>query len=72
MQHSIATEIPIPETCSLKPKATTAYFADSFSTLVPKSDLSATQLFILTAKRIPAWVDSLMAVRNKIVKWVGL
>lgn len=72
MQHSSVTEIPIPETCSLKPKSTTAYFADSFSTLIPKSDLSATQLFILTAQRIPAWVDRLMAVRNKIVKWVGL
>lgn len=72
MQYSIASEIPIPVTCSLEPKTKTAYFADSFSTLVPKSDLSATQLFILTAKRIPAWVDGLMSVRNKLVKWVGL
>ena len=65
-------EIPIPSTCSLASGASTAHFADAFSTLVPHSDLTATQLFALITQRIPAWVDTLMALRNKAVKLVGL
>jgi hypothetical protein len=65
-------EIPIPSDCSLHESAQSAYFADAFATLVPRSDLTATQLYAAVMRSTPAWVDSLMRARNGVVAWFGL
>ncbi len=70
--HSLVKEIPIPATCSLHAHAQTASFADAFSTLVPRSDLTATELFVAIGRQTPAWINSLMNLRNSVVRQLGL
>jgi Protein of unknown function (DUF2867) len=65
-------EVSIPIDCSLHESAQNAYFADAFSTLIPRSDLTATQLYAAVMRSTPAWVDSLMRARNGVVAWFGL
>jgi hypothetical protein len=71
MNH-IVEEIPIPADCSLQARAHTADFADAFTVRIPRSDLTATQIYAALANHTPAWVDSLMAVRNQVVRLFGL
>jgi hypothetical protein len=71
MTHQVK-EISIPAGCSLHARAQTASFADAFSTLVPRSDLTATELFIAIGRQTPAWINSLMNLRNSIVRQLGL
>lgn len=68
----LVKEIPIPATCSLHARAQTASFADAFSTLVPRSDLTATQLFTAIGRQTPSWINSLMSLRNSVVRQLGL
>jgi Protein of unknown function (DUF2867) len=65
-------EVPIPSDCSLFESSRTAYFADAFETRVPHSDLTATQLYGAVMRSTPAWVDTAMRVRNRIVRLFGL
>ncbi len=65
-------EVPIPADCTLFASTHTAYFADAFETLVPRSNLTATQLYSAVMRSTPAWVDGLMKVRNRIVRLFGL
>jgi hypothetical protein len=67
-----AQEIPIPTDCSLHASAQSAYFADAFTTLVPRSDLTATQLYGAVMRSTPKWVDNAMHARNRIVRLFGL
>jgi Protein of unknown function (DUF2867) len=69
---STAQEIPIPADCSLHDSARSAYFADAFTALVPRSELTAMQIYLAVAGKTPPWVDFLMATRNRVVSWVGL
>jgi hypothetical protein len=71
MNH-LVKEIPIPTDCSLQKSARTADFADAFETLVPHSNLTATQLYGAVMRSTPQWVDSAMLVRNRIVRLFGL
>jgi Protein of unknown function (DUF2867) len=65
-------EVPIPADCSVYASARTAYFADAFETLVPCSDLTATQLYGAVMRSTPKWIDSAMLTRNRIVRLFGL
>jgi Protein of unknown function (DUF2867) len=65
-------EVPIPIECSLHASARTAYFADAFETLVPRSHLTATQLYGAVMRSTPKWVDTAMLARNRIVRLFGL
>jgi hypothetical protein len=65
-------EIPIPVECSLHGSAHNASFADAFSTLVQRSDLTALQVYAAIARDTPGWVEGLMALRNQMVRVVGL
>jgi Protein of unknown function (DUF2867) len=65
-------EVPIPADCSLFESARTAYFADAFETLVPRSQLTATQLYSVVMRSTPAWVDRAMRARNRVVQYLGL
>jgi Protein of unknown function (DUF2867) len=69
---STAQEVPIPIDCSLYNSAQSAYFADAFTALVPRSDLTATQLYGAVMRSTPKWVDNAMLARNRIVRWFGL
>lgn len=49
-----------------------ASFADSYRERVPYRGQSALQLFLLMARHTPAWIDTLMRLRNALVKRLGL
>jgi Protein of unknown function (DUF2867) len=68
----MVAETPIPNDCILHPRQAGANFADCFCTLVPRSNLSALDIYRAVAKRTPAWVEALMRVRNLIVQAFGL
>jgi Protein of unknown function (DUF2867) len=66
--QTITKEVLIRPDCSSR----TAYFADAFETLVPRSDLTATQLYGVVMRSTPKWVDNAMRARNRIVRLFGL
>jgi Protein of unknown function (DUF2867) len=70
--QNMTQEVPIPVDCSLHASARTAYFADAFETLIPHSNLTATQLYCAVMRSTPKWVDSAMLARNRIVRLFGL
>jgi hypothetical protein len=76
MSNTMVQEIAIPTNCSLYASAyntqSPADFADCFATLVPRSDLTALQIYAAVARQTPAWVDALMAARNRVVGLLGL
>jgi hypothetical protein len=49
-----------------------SYYSDSYSFCSNKEDRVALQVWLDHASKIPAWVDFLMASRNKIVSILGL
>lgn len=68
----MSREVPIPVDCSLHASARTAYFADAFETLVPHSNMTATQIYAAIMRSTPKWVDIAMLTRNRIVRLFGL
>ena len=64
--------VPLPTSCQLTPTQHDADFADAYETLLPKSDLSATEIYCAVMRQTPSWVDALMRLRNKIVQPLGL
>lgn len=49
-----------------------AYFHDCYSVAVPDTGQSALQCFLTAVANTPPWINSLMALRNRIVQLVGL
>jgi hypothetical protein len=49
-----------------------AYFHDAWAIRASKPNLNALEQFLRVAKNTPAWIDRLMALRNRIVALVGL
>ncbi len=75
MDVNVAPEVcetTIAPSCSLFASANSSNFADAFTILLPHSELSATQLFILIGQATPIWINRLMTLRNSIVKQIGL
>jgi hypothetical protein len=68
----IARAVPLPANCQLAPTQHDADFADAYETLVPKSDLSATEIYCAVMRQTPGWVDALMWLRNRVVQPLGL
>lgn len=63
---------PMPSDCSLVAITANASFADTFTVIVPHSTLTALQIYAAVARHTPGWVETLMALRNKAVRMVGL
>jgi len=49
-----------------------AFYHDSYRIALPASEASALELYLRVARRTPAWVNRLMALRNWMVSLVGL
>jgi Protein of unknown function (DUF2867) len=64
--------VPLPANCQLAPTQHDADFADAYETLVPTSDLSATQIYCAVFGQTPGWVKALMWLRNRVVQPFGL
>ncbi|MBS4096174.1 MAG: DUF2867 domain-containing protein [Sulfuricella sp.] len=62
----------VPPGSAIHARLPGAYFFDCHAVAVPHTSRSALDLFLSALKNSPAWVNSLMALRNKLVKFVGL
>lgn len=67
---AIKTLIP-PTDDALATKHQAPYFRDALKTSVSKHQLSPSQLQYAIFNYLPNWVQGLMSLRNKIVKWFG-
>jgi hypothetical protein len=67
-----------PFSCSVPPESainaslTGAYYYDCYAVAVPDTKRFALGYFLNSLRNTPLWVNSLMALRNKIVQLVGL
>lgn len=66
------TPIDVPLASALSQDLHNAHFYDCYSTAIVADQCSAFELYLSVASRMPAWVNFLMDVRNKIVPLVGL
>jgi hypothetical protein len=49
-----------------------AHFKDSYSVITVKNELDPLQIYLLMVNNTPVWINSLLSIRNKIVKLLGL
>lgn len=67
-----ATVSEVPPGSAINARLPGAYFHDSYVISVPDATRSALSYFLTAVANTPPWVNSLMALRNKIVRFVGL
>jgi hypothetical protein len=70
MNRVFATEIP--SGTGIGAYRVGADFADAWAAPLADASLSPTEIFLRTVRATPAWVASAMAVRNRLVRLVGL
>src|SRR6218665_1343611 len=66
------TEIDVPAASRLAPEVAVSHFHDSYEMAVDVTGRSAMALALATFGRTPWWVERLMALRNRVVSFVGL
>lgn len=64
--------IALPEGSVIHAALPGAQYADAYQTPDPQPDASALQAWLDVVARTPGWTQALMAVRNKLVRLVGL
>lgn len=64
--------IAVPSASQLSGELAGAYFHDCYERPVPADAPSAMALYLASVARTPAWVNVLMALRNRVVSLVGL
>lgn len=68
--HATLSDVP-PES-AINARLSGAYFHDCYVISVPDTTPTALNYFLTALANTPPWVNSLMALRNKIVLFVGL
>lgn len=68
----MVSPVPIPAACRLAATQHDADFADAYEVLVPRSALSATEIYRAITRQTPGWVEGLMRLRNQVVQPFGL
>lgn len=63
--------LPLPQHDDLDSKAVEPYFRDALQTKVERTELTPSQLQQAIFNYLPSWVNTLMAIRNRIVKVFG-
>ena len=64
--------VPLPEGTVIHAALPHAQYADAYQTPDPHPGTSARQAWLDVVARTPGWTQALMAVRNKLVRLVGL
>lgn len=67
-----ATPATVPPASAINARLPGAYFHDCYLISVPDQTQTALSYFLTALTHTPPWVDSLMALRNKMVRLVGL
>ena len=62
----------VPPESAINARLAGAYFFDCYVIYVPDTTPAALSYFLTALANTPPWVNSLMALRNKIVRFVGL
>ena len=64
--------VPLPARSQISSTQHDADFADAYESLIPRSNLSAAEIYAAVARQTPGWIDGLMRLRNRIVQPLGL
>jgi len=74
MEAALAVVIKtiVPSDSALKPTIAGANFFDAYSSPLTNSTLTPTEIFLRSISATPRWVDSLMSIRNVVVRQLGL
>lgn len=65
-------EVNVPSDCAVFSTLHNADFYDAWKVSAASTPASALDAFLLVMQATPAWVDTLMALRNRIVSYLGL
>lgn len=63
---------PVPEDSAIAALLPGAHFHDAWMIRVADAEAGPLELFLAAARRTPAWIDGLMALRNRLARLVGL
>jgi hypothetical protein len=66
------TMVDVPEESALRPSLAEAYFFDAYRMHLSDASLTPAGIFLRALKATPAWVARLMALRNFMVRQIGL
>ena len=66
------TATTVPDDSALRPSLADADFYDAYEAPLGTATLSPTEIFLRASRATPQWVDDLMAIRNRIVRLLGL
>ena len=66
------SETAVPLHSEISRRLTGAYFHDTFETAIKPSSRSALELYLQVVAGTPAWVNAMMALRNRVVSLFGL
>jgi hypothetical protein len=64
--------VDLPETSALRPTLARASFHDSYAASLADDRLSPIEIFLRASRATPEWVGALMAIRNAVVRRLGL
>lgn len=66
------TVAEVPEESALRASLADAYFFDAYRAALNDPGLTPVEIFLRSAGTTPAWITTLMALRNSIVRQLGL
>ena len=61
-----------PKDSKIVNESIAAHFNDSYSVTTVKNELDPLHIYLLMVNNTPVWINSLLLIRNKIVKLLGL
>ncbi len=68
----MVTATEIPSLSLLSQASENADFKDAYSAKLSHAALSPTEIFLAASRAVPRWAEALMAIRNRMVRLVGL
>ena len=68
--RAVLSDVPLDS--AINARLPGAYFYDCHAIAAPNTSRTALSLFLIALANTPPWVNSLMALRNKLVRFVGL
>jgi hypothetical protein len=69
---SSITAVAVPSESVIYTRLKNAYFYDCYMQEIPTNSASALELYLRVVATTPAWINALMALRNRVVRFVGL
>ena len=61
-----------PDDSKIVNESIAAHFNDSYSVITVNNELDPLHIYLLMVNNTPVWINSLLSIRNKIVKLLGL